>query len=231
MKRKKFSASAGSFVLGEKMPNKIESRIHFGGKAACGGGNALAPESIQETSRKVADWINQLGWSKEVGRVVEKQLLRMPLSGDPREHARKLDTYYRGLGVKHHRAILEDLETGRREVVFQSGRWWNWVSGVSKAACADARHQVSGPGRTQHTQQPENFYLDKGRVSKRSYNEVFTIAGVSPEYVKDLLHKAESGGSLTPWERHNLAAVAVSAFYYSLHKWPNSEALEKLFKK
>jgi hypothetical protein len=73
--------------------------------------------------------------------------------------------------------------------------------------------------------------LGKNPVGKTSYNQVFTIAGLSPDQVKRLLGKTERGQALTAWEKHNLAAVAISAYYYSAHQWRNYAALEKLLRR
>lgn len=225
----KFRTSAGSFVLKQKKPRAVTTYIHSGGKAACGGGNALSAEKIGETATNVSEFAQSLGWGIKVSDAVETQLRKMPLSENPREHARQLHKYYGSLGIRH-RAIVEDLEAGRRETIVQSGNWLDWILGEN-AACADARHAVQGKPRTQTEQTPENFYFGEKPVSKSSYNKVFTIAGISPQGTRKLLFKASRGETLTPWEAHNVAAVMLSTYYYCAHKWPRHEALRKIIQR
>lgn len=226
----KYRTSAGSFVLHQNKPKKITTYIHHGKNASCGGGGALSERNITETANHVSVFLARLGWTPKVGQTVKEQLLKMQLSADPTKHAFKLHNYYEGYGIQH-RAILEDVEKGKRGVAVQGGNWLDWLFGGEKAACSDARHHVKTKGRFQEEQNPKGFYFGEKPVPKNTHNEVFTIAGVSQEYVKGLLKKVEEHKQLTEWEAHNLAAVSLSAYYYCHHKWPNYAELENLLKK
>jgi hypothetical protein len=223
-----FCSSAGSFILGEKKPKGIVSFIHSG--APCGGGKALSPAHISATAKAVSGFVLELGWNEKAGLVVFGQLKKMRLSCDPKEHARQLHKYYERLGIRH-RAIVEDLEKGHTEIVVEHCGSLEWLSCSDKAACADARHHVRGGGRQQEEQSPKGFYFGENLVPKNTYNEVFTIAGVSPEYVRGLLSKAERGKPLTDWQKHNIAAVLLSAYYYCSNGWPHHKKLSAMLEK
>ena len=231
---KNHHTSAGSFYIGEKLPKKLTSHVHYSSSSdilVCGGGNALSAEKIKSTSNAVGVFVKKLGWSKKVAELAKKQLLTMKLSSNPKEHARNLHSYYKDLGVKYHRAMIDDIETGKSEKIIQDGDFLDWMFGDECcAACSDARHVVKGKVVPAKQLPAKGFYFGQEPVEKVSFNEQFTIAGVSPSYVHKLLLKAEKGESLSKLEKHNLAAVALSAYYFVQHKWPNYKDLEALLR-
>ncbi|MDD5163003.1 MAG: hypothetical protein PHD95_02230, partial [Candidatus ainarchaeum sp.] len=198
--------------------------------AACGGGKALCVENLAATAKNVSGFAQSIGWSDKAGETIGRAIRKMPLSADPEEHARQLHRHYERLGIKH-RAIVQDLEKGSSKTIVRHGKAIRWIFSGAKAACADARHQAKGSAREQVEQSPRGFYFGEKPVPKNSYNEIFTIAGASPEYIKGLLAKAEKGEQLSEWEEHNLTAVMLSTFYYCYHKWPNYEKLSAMLQK
>jgi hypothetical protein len=231
---KKHHTSAGSFYIGEKLPKKLTSHIHYSSSSdilVCGGGNALSEGNVSATAKSVAAFIEHLGWSKKVSSVVYEQLHKMKLSKDPKEHARNLHSYYKDLGVQYHRAIIDDIETGKSEKVVQDGDFLDWMFGDEAcAACADARHVVKGKAVPAKQHPEKGFYFGQEPVEKITCNQQFTIAGLSPSYVHKVLLKSDHGGKLSKLEKHNLAAVALSAYYFIHHKWPYYEQLELLLR-
>lgn len=234
-KRTTCHTSAGSFWIGKKVPDRITVHVHCGGKAACGGGNALDPKSRRKTIAAVTGFVKELGWSDRVQKVLQAQLGKMKLSGDPIKHAVGLQKYHAGLGIKHQRYVITHLEKGKTDIVLETGDWSRpeHEAQSENVACADARHVVDVKrGKKQAAQDPKKgFAFKSGKVEKSTSNERYTIAGIGPKDVKALLRKAEAGRELTDLEKHNLAAVALSSYYFIVHEWEGYNRLRNQLKK
>lgn len=88
------SATAGSFYVGNRVPRALTTRIHYGGKASCGGGNALSDANRAKTAQNVGGFVQSIGWTKKTADAVARQLEKMPLDSDPAGHAMRLFKYY-----------------------------------------------------------------------------------------------------------------------------------------
>jgi hypothetical protein len=238
-------SSAGSFITNEREAREKGTvvLVHHVGESQCGAGKALSEEKRLETARGVERFLeDDLHADRQAAEVVERQLLLMPLSTEVHQHASFLHGHHKKLGIEKQLIIAHDVKSGELATKHKVGNWnVDSFKNAVLVACADARHvipeltdaeiaallkdgRLQTKGREQAEQSPQGYYLGEHSIEKKEYNQHFTITGMSPARFKELLKKAKSG-KLTAEEKHELAAVALSVFYYAHHKWPGYEKL------
>ncbi|MFQ5406614.1 MAG: hypothetical protein ACE5DI_05665 [Candidatus Micrarchaeia archaeon] len=245
------SASAGSFVTGREISQAREKGlvtfVHFGGKASCGGGNALSESQREKTSDAVRKFLTEkIGVRENAAEQVKLQLQKMHLDASPEAHAKLIKEYnQKTLGIEKNLALTHNLENGKIKVVAKSGTWTaEEFKNSVKVSCADARHKISldeekiselleknettAKGEEQKAQNPNGFLFNEGPVTKQE--NVFTIIGISPQEFKQILSKMQENQSTDVNDAHSVAAAALSAYYYTAHRWQDHEKLLQTLK-